>query len=113
MKLKTLAVIFLFGLLLACSTKRNTFVSRNYHNVTARFNGYYYSCENLNEGIYKIEKNNKDNFEKTLPVFIYPSLEKAKVTFPEFDKAIKKSSFCIQRHTIKDKKLNEIPSAGK
>lgn len=113
MKFKAFVYILIISVFYSCSTKRNTFVSRNYHNLTARFNGYYYSCENINEGIYKVEKNNKDNFEKILPIFIYPSLEKAKSTFPEFDKAIKKSSFCIQRHTIKDKKLNEIPSAGK
>lgn len=81
--------------------------------MTARYNGYYYSCENINEGIYKIEKDNKDNFEKVLPVYIYPSAEKAKNTFPEFDKAIKKSTFCIQRHAIKDKKGNEVASAGR
>jgi tetratricopeptide (TPR) repeat protein len=99
--------------LVSCSTKRNTFVSRQYHNVTARYNGYYYSGLNIDDGIYKIEKNNKDNFDKILPVYIYPTSESAKTTFPEFDKAIKKSSLCIQRHAIKDKKLNEIPSAGK
>ena len=46
----------------SCSTKKNTLVSRGFHNLTARFNGYYYSCENINEGVYKIEKNNKDDF---------------------------------------------------
>jgi tetratricopeptide (TPR) repeat protein len=100
-------------LLASCSTKRNTVVSRGYHNVTARYNGYYYSNENIDEGVYKIERANKDNFDKILPVYIYPTPEKAKSTFPEFDKAIKKSSFCIQRHAIKDKAGNEIPSSGK
>ena len=100
-------------LLSSCSTKKNTAVSRAYHNMTARYNGYYYSCENIKEGVYKIEKDNKDNFEKILPVFIYPTPEKAKTTFPEFDKAIKKSTFCIQRHTIKDKKGNEVATAGR
>ncbi|HRH12566.1 MAG TPA: hypothetical protein PLU73_13690, partial [Bacteroidia bacterium] len=88
-------------------------MGRGYHNVTARFNGYYYACENINEGIYKIEKNNKDNFTKILPVYIYPAMDKAKATFPEFDKAIKKSSYCIQRHAIKDKKGEVIPNSGK
>jgi tetratricopeptide (TPR) repeat protein len=99
-------------LFVACSTKKNTVVSRAYHNLTARYNGYYYSCVNIDDGIFKIEKNNKDNFDKILPVYIYPAPDKAKVTFPEFDKAIKKSSTCIQRHAIKDKKGNEIASAG-
>lgn len=97
----------------SCSTKRNTFVHRGYHNLTARFNGYYYSNESIGEGVYKLEKSNKDNYEKLLPVFIIPTQENVKSTFPEFDKAIKKSSLVIQRHAIKDKKGDEIPTAGK
>ncbi|MCW3077830.1 MAG: tol-pal system protein YbgF [Bacteroidetes bacterium] len=99
--------------LTSCSTKRNSVVSRAYHNLTARYNGYYYSTLNIEEGVYKINKNNKDNFDKILPVFVYPTPDKAKATFAEFDKAIKKSSLCIQKHAIKDKSNNEIPSAGK
>lgn len=101
------------AILTSCSTKRNTVVSRAYHNVTARYNGYYYSTLNINEGIYKVNKNHKDNFDKILPVFVYPTPEKVKATFTEFDKAIKKSSLCIQKHAIKDKGGNEIPSSGK
>ena len=108
-----ISILILVAVLASCSTKKNTVVSRAYHNITARYNGYYYSCENIDEGFYKIEKANKDNFEKILPVYIYPPGDKAKSTFPEFDKAIKKSSTCIQRHAIKDKKGFEIPSSGK
>lgn len=105
--------IFALAILLAsCSTKKNTVVSRAYHNLTARYNGYYYSNVNIDDGVYKIEKANKDNYEKVLPIYIYPTTEKAKTTFPEFDKAIKKSSLCIQKHAIKDRKNNEIASAG-
>ena len=74
----------------SCSTKKNTIVSRAYHNLTARYNGYYYSGLSIEEGLYNIEKANKDNFDKVLPIYIYPSTEKAKNTFPDFDKAIKK-----------------------
>ncbi len=81
--------------------------------MTARYNGYYWSSEAIKEGVFKIEGNNKDNYDKLLPVYVIPGNEAAKTTFPEFDKAIKKSSLVIQRHTIKDKKDNEIPAAGK
>lgn len=103
----------LLSILASCSTKKNTVVSRAYHNMTARYNGYYYSGVNIDDGVYKIERSHKDNYEKILPIYIYPSMEKAKSTFPEFDKAIKKSTLCIQRHTIKDKKNAEVPTAGK
>jgi tetratricopeptide (TPR) repeat protein len=81
--------------------------------MTARFNGYYWSSEAIKEGVFKIETAHKDNYDKLLPVYVIPSNEGAKATFPDFDKAIKKSSLVIQRHTIKDKKDNEIPTAGK
>ncbi len=97
----------------ACSTSKNTVVHRAYHDLTARFNGYYYSTESIKDGEFKIEKNHRENYTKTLPVFVYPTSENAKSTFPEFDKAIKKSTTCIQRHAIKDSKGNEIPSSGK
>lgn len=116
MKLRGITYSVLFSLLILfqnCGTKKNTFIHRGYHNMTARFNGYYWSSEAIKEGVFKIEGNNKDNYEKLLPVYIIPSNEAAKTTFPEFDKAIKKSSLVIQRHTIKDKKDNEIPTAGK
>lgn len=105
-----LAVLILFQ---NCTTKKNTFIHRGYHNLTARFNGYYWSNEAIKDGIYKIEKNNKENYDKILPVYVTTTNENAKTTFPEFDKAIKKASLVIQRHTIRDKKDNEIPSAGK
>lgn len=104
-----LPVLFLWS----CSTKKNTIVHRGFHNLTARFNGYYWSSEAIKEGVYKIENAHKENYEKVLPVFVVPTNESAKATFPDFDKAIKKSSLVIQRHTIKDKKDNEIPTAGK
>jgi len=107
-------LLILSALLLgSCGTKKNTFVHRGYHNLTARFNGYYWSTDAIKEGVFKIEGTYKDNYEKVIPVFVMPTNETAKATFPDFDKAIKKSSMVIQRHTIKDKKDNEIPTAGK
>lgn len=113
MNLRILIILTVALIWSSCSTKRNTVVSRAFHNLTARYNGYYYSTENIKEGEYKIEQNNKENYDKILPVFIYPSSEKAKATFPEFDKAIKKSTTCIQRHAIKDSKGTHIPTSGK
>ncbi|MDZ4664416.1 MAG: tetratricopeptide repeat protein [Bacteroidota bacterium] len=113
MKLRLFTYLSLILLLASCSTKKNTVVSRGYHNLTARYNGYYYSTESIKDGVFKIENNNKENYDKTLPVYVYPTPEKAKATFPDFDKAIKKSTTCIQRHAIKDSKDNTIPKSGK
>ena len=105
-------VVVFAALFSACKTTKNTFVHRGYHNLTARFNGYYYATESIKEGEDKIRSTYKYDYDRLLPVFLVPTNETTKATFPEFDKAIKKSSNSIQRHTIKDKKGNEIHKAG-
>ena len=116
LKLRSITYLGLFAVLALfqnCGTKKNTFIHRGYHNITARFNGYYWSSEAIKEGVFKIEGANKDNYDKILPVYVVATNETAKTTFPDFDKAIKKSSLVIQRHTIKTKQDVEIPTAGK
>lgn len=98
----------------SCKTNKNTFMHRGWHNMTARFNGYYYSNENIKETVKKIEKANKDDFSKIIPLFIYTNNTSAKSYFSDCDKTIKKSSLVIQRHTITEKKSKkEIPNACK
>src|SRR6267378_2108572 len=97
--------------LVACSTKKNTVVTRAFHNLTSRYNGYYYAGESLKDGIHKAELSNKEDYTKILPVFIYPTLQNAKSVYGEMDRVIQKTSVVIKRHTITTKKGDEIPGA--
>lgn len=97
----------------ACSTKKNTLVTRTFHNITSRFNGYYYSKLNVNEGVDKIAENHKEDYTKLLPLFVYADPKSAQSTYENFDKSIEKSSLVVQRHTITTKKGIEIPYAVK
>lgn len=112
--LKLSLFVCLALLLNGCKTNKNTFMHRGWHNMTARFNGYYYSNENIKEMVKKVEKANKDDFSKILPLFIYTNNTSAKTFYSDADKTIKKSSVVIQRHTITEKKSKkEIPNACK
>ena len=85
---------------------------RGWHNMNARYNGYFYSAEYLKESVKKVEKANDDDFIKLLPLFIYPDNTDAKNYYSDFDKTIKKSSTVIQRHAIINPKTKEeIPNA--
>lgn len=85
---------------------------RGWHNMNARYNGYYYSKENIKESVKKVEKASKDDFTKIIPLFIVTTNENAKSYYSDFDKTIKKSSTVIQRHAITNKKTKEeIPNA--
>jgi tetratricopeptide (TPR) repeat protein len=96
----------------SCSQTKNTVMLRGWHNMNARYNGTFYSKENMKESVKKVEKANKDDFTKLLPVFIYPDNESAKNFYNDFDNTIKKSSVVIQRHVIMNPKTKaEIPNA--
>lgn len=85
---------------------------RGWHNMNARYNGYFYSREYLKESVKKVEKANKDDFTKLIPLFVYTTNDNAKDYYGDFDKTIKKSSTVIQRHAIiNPKSKEEIPNA--
>jgi tetratricopeptide (TPR) repeat protein len=109
-------LIFAFAgfFLYSCTQYKNAFINRHFHNVTGRFNAYFYAKESLKDGLFKIETTNKDDYNKLLPVFIYPTKETAKNVTQEMDRTIKKASACIQKHAIKDKQTKvEIPNTGR
>nr|MBP8947058.1 hypothetical protein [Bacteroidales bacterium] len=51
-------LIALFIFLAACSTKKNTFTSRTYHNLTAHFNAYFNGKEALKQAFTLINDQN-------------------------------------------------------
>ena len=51
-------ILFIFS---GCSTKKNTILSRSYHNLTAHYNTYFNGNESLKDGAKKISKGFKDN----------------------------------------------------
>jgi len=82
--------------------------------MNARYNGYFLAKEDEKETIKKIEKANKEDFTKLLPVFIYPTNESVKSYSADFDKIIKRSTDVIQRHAIVTEKSKvEIANACK
>lgn len=63
----TLVILILCG---ACSSERNTFTNRTFHNVTAHFNAYYLAEERLKEVETEVFQNYKEDYTQILPVFI-------------------------------------------
>lgn len=106
-------LLTIISIVSGCKTTKNNWYYRGWHNMNARYNGYYYSKENMKETLKKLEKAKKDDFTKVLSLFIYTDNKDSKTYFADFDKSIKKSSTVIQRHCITDKKKKEIPGACK
>jgi tetratricopeptide (TPR) repeat protein len=96
----------------ACSTKKNTWLTRGYHRMNTRYNGYYYAREATKDGIAKIDKSYVDDYSNILPLFKYAQKDNLKMASGDMDKAIKKCTSAIERHMITDKKNVEIAGAN-
>ncbi len=85
-------------ILTSCSSERNTWTSKAYHNTTAHFNGYYYALEEIE----KIEKviftSHIDDYNRILKLYPYFDSSLAKGFEKEIEEAVKMASTAIQRH---------------
>ena len=108
--IKAVSIIFccLTVFFFSCSTKKNTFTRRVYHNLTAHYNAYFNGKEALNEGKTELIKKNKDNFTNVIPVFELGTKSDAQSVYNFMDRAIEKASIIIQRHSIFIKGVEHI-----
>ncbi|MDD4552712.1 MAG: tetratricopeptide repeat protein [Bacteroidales bacterium] len=95
-------ILFISGLLVSggCSTKKNTFVRRTYHNLTSHYNVYWNGMDNLRTGLKDYELSIKDNYALVLPVFNYGDRTSAGKLSQYTDIAIKKASKAINKHSM-------------
>lgn len=97
------ALAFLF-VLIACSTKKNTFLSRNSHALSTKYNILYNGGIGLDKGLKSIQADNQDNFWKLLPIEKMQVDEgfadEAKAKNPDFEKAETKATKAIQKHSM-------------
>ena len=95
--------VFLF-FLIACSTKKNTFLSRGSHSLSTKYNILYNGGIGLDKGLMAIQANNQDNFWKMLPIekmqFDENFSESEKAKNPDFEKAETKATKAIQKHSM-------------
>lgn len=98
--------IFLFSiiLLVACSRKKNTFMSRNYHAVTGEYNALYNGGVALDNGKEELALTYRDNFWEILPVERLELDESMSLPGEsknaDFTRAEEKAAKAIQKHSI-------------
>ena len=107
LKTNTIKYFLFCGLLLfliACSTKRNTWLSRNSHALSTKDNILYNGGIGLNKGIEEVKLQNKDNFWEILPVermqVSEDNLDPGKTKNANFEKAETKATKAIQKHSM-------------
>ena len=92
-----LAVIVFFS---SCSTKKNTFSRRVYHNLTAHYNVYWNGMDNMRQGLKDFESAAKDNYATVLPVYYTGDKSNISKISQSADIGIKKATKTIQKHSM-------------
>ncbi|WP_333878599.1 type IX secretion system periplasmic lipoprotein PorW/SprE, partial [Flavobacterium sp.] len=94
----------LFVFLVACSTKKNTFLSRNSHALSTKYNILYNGGIALDKGIEDVKNQNRDNFWERLPIERMQVSEDAIMPGENrnanFERAETKAIKSIQKHSM-------------
>ena len=102
MKLHNYAILLaLTSCLIACSTKKNTAVSRGFHQMKTKYNIYHNGAISFLEGENAIIEANKDDFSSILNLYPVSNHEAAQAAGSQMDVTIEKCRKCIKLHSIK------------
>ncbi len=85
----------------ACSTKKNSFTRRWYHNLTSHYNVYWNGKEALIQAEKELEEGTQDNYNMILPMFNYGTAQESKSVTPLLDRTIEKGSKTILKHSMR------------
>lgn len=113
LNLRKIQNIFFIGILItliasSCSTKKNKWNRRVYHNITAHYNAYFNGVEALKEAKKDIAKNHIDDYSQVLDVFQLGTKESVMSSASNLDRAIMKASLVIHKHSMYFRKKEEV-----
>ncbi len=96
-----IAIPFLIGLITwSCSTQKNTFMNRNYHSITTKYNGYFNARESYRNALKRLDDLHEDNYEDVLSIFRYGSSQQRSGVSGNMQITYEKASTAIRRHSM-------------
>lgn len=84
----------------SCSTKKNKWNRRVYHNLTAHYNAYFNGKEALKTAVKDIESRHIDDYSEVLDVFKFSTKDISSQNLPNFERTKKKASIVIHKHSM-------------
>jgi tetratricopeptide (TPR) repeat protein len=102
----TLLIFLTLALISGCVTQKSrqdmSKVGQFYHNVTAKYNGWFNANELVENSILTLETQHEDNYNEILPIYEYAAVENADAVKADLDEAIKKVSVVVTLHEFSD-----------
>ncbi len=77
-------------------------VGQFYHNVTAKYNGWFNANELVEASVATLEEQHEDNYNEILPIYEYAAVDNADAVKADLDEAIKKVSVVVTLHEFSD-----------
>lgn len=96
-----LAILLSIIMLASCSTKKNKWNRRVWHNMTSHYNVWWNGNQSMKNGEKTLRESAKDDYTKTLPVFNYGTKEDALAQNSNMDRTIEKDAICVQKHSMR------------
>ena len=97
---KACILIIIAVLTSQCSTEKNTTIHRGFHNLHAKYNGYFNANEIIKETYNEFLNSRKENYNSILPVFPTPNEAESKSWYAPMDTAYRKCELVIYKHRM-------------
>ena len=86
-----------------CSTQKNTWATRSFHQTKVKYNILYNGNTAYEEGLKQIRDAHEDNYSSILYLYPVSNHTAAEAAASQMDKTIEKCRKCIKLHSIKSK----------
>ena len=96
-------MLALIVLLCSCSTQKNTWATRSFHQTKVQYNILYNGNIAYEEGLKAIRDANTDDYSQILYLYPVSNHKAAEAATAQMDKTIEKCRKCIKLHSIKAK----------
>ena len=87
-------------MLFSCSTEKDTYLNKKFHNTTAHYNVWWNGNESLKEAIAELNDKVADDYTKILPIYRLGDKQEALTVAPKLDRAIEKGTKGVQKHSM-------------
>ena len=95
--------LIIVTVLVSCSVKKNTSLSRNYHDLVSHYNIYFNGHESYKRGLEKARTSVQIDYTDILPVFLYEEESVHSAVTTDMKRAIDKATKIVTFHSITSK----------
>ena len=103
LKYQIFNIIILSMMICSCSTQKNTWATRSFHQTKVKYNILFNGNIAYEEGLKAIRDANTDDYTKVLNLYPVSNHQAAQASASQMDKTIEKCRKCIKLHSIKAK----------